>query len=306
MIATSPILVAIATISSGVSNLPYARSHVSSTDPNSHCLWWAAGPVVYNQSAVGNPVNGGTEFPAVTRSWQSWQTIQSSCGNLTLSEGPHISGSAGRTVGYSQGSSNDNVVMFRQTLCSNAAPPGDPCFSAQTCNNAYDCWGNANTTIGLTTTTYRVSTGQILDADIEFNAAVFHFTTADGPICSGGNYSNCVSTDVQNTATHEFGHSLGLDHTTFCGSVDGGTMCSVMSPNSTTGETSKRTIDPWSASFICDAYPQGRPSQDCALSAANQGTNAGSSSGCAAVPGSLAWPLAVLCIFLVRRKIVRA
>ncbi len=300
MIVTSPILVAIAAITSGVGSAPYVRSHVVATDPTSHCLWWAAGSVIYNQSDVGNPINGGTEFPAVTRSWQSWQTIQSGCGNLTLSEGPHLSGSAGRTVGYTLGSNNnDNVVMFRQTLCSNAAPPGDPCFANQTCNNVYDCWGNPNTTIGLTTTTYRVSSGQILDADIEFNAASFHFTTANGPICSGGNYSNCVWIDVQNTATHEFGHSLGLDHTTYCGSVDGGTMCSVMRDSSMPGETSKRTIDPWSAGFICDAYPKGLPSQDCAQLALPK-------SGCAAVPGTMALPLAALCIFLLRRKTVRA
>src|SRR6266852_1921444 len=264
MIATSPILVAIAAITSGVGSAPYVRSHVSATDPNSSCLWWAAGSVVYNQSDAGNPVNGGTEFTAVTRSWQSWQTIQNGCGNLTLSEGPHLSAPAGRTVGYTQGSSdNHNVVMFRRRLCRNVAPAGDPCFSNFTCNNVYDCWGNPDTTIGLTTTTYRVSSGQILDADIEFNAAVFHFTTADSPNCSGGNYSNCVWYDVKNTATHEFGHSLGLDHTTYPGSV--------MSPNSLPGETSKRTIDPSSASFICDAYPKGSPSQDCP-SSTNQGT----------------------------------
>jgi len=298
MIATSPILVAIAAITSGVGSAPYVRSHVSATDPNSSCLWWAAGSVVYNQSDAGNPVNGGTEFTAVTRSWQSWQTIQNGCGNLTLSEGPHLSAPAGRTVGYTQGSSdNHNVVMFRRRLCRNVAPAGDPCFSNFTCNNVYDCWGNPDTTIGLTTTTYRVSNGEILDADIEFNAALFHFTTADSPTCSGTNYSNCVATDVQNTATHEFGHSLGLDHTTYCGSVDGGTMCSVMRDSSPNGEISKRTIDPWSASFICDVYPRGLPSQDCAQVATK--------SGCAAVPGSMAWPLAVLCIFLLRRQTVR-
>jgi hypothetical protein len=318
MIATTPILVAIAAITSGVSSAPYARSRVSSTDPNSQCLWWAAGSVVYNQSALGNPVNGGSEFTAVTRSWQSWQTIQNSCGNLTLSEGPPLSGTAGRTVGYAQGSSNNyNVVMFRQTLCRNVAPTGDPCFSNNNCNNAYDCWGNSDTTIGLTTTTYRVSSGQILDTDIEFNAALYHFTTSDGPTpCSLGNYSNCVATDVQNTATHEFGHSQGLDHTTYTGSV--------MNPTSINGELAKRTVDQWSGcgsvsqpGFVSVAYPKGQPSQPCQPSSTSQANGicinasgqsapcSASSGGCAAVPGSMAWPLSVLCIFLLRRKTVR-
>jgi hypothetical protein len=302
MIALSPILVAVAAISSGLTGTdPYVRSHVNN-DPTLSCLWWAAGSVVYNQSDLGNPATGGSEFGAVTVSWQSWQAIQNSCGNLTLSEGPRLPAPAGRTVGYNQGASdNHNVVMFRQTLCRNVAPSGDPCFANSNCNNQYDCWGNSDGTIGLTTTTYKVSNGQILDADIEFNAAVFHFTTANAPICPSGSYSNCVSTDVQNTATHEFGHSLGLDHTTYC---DGG-VCSVMNPNSRMGETSKRTIDPWSTAFVCNTYPKGSASQDCNLSSTNQGSGI-SKSGCTAVPGSLAWPLAVLCIFLLRRRTVRA
>lgn len=284
---------------------PYVRSH---TNDGAHCLWWPTGSLVYNQSELGNP-NGDNPFQAVTTSWQSWQAIQSSCGNLTLSEGPHLCcttpGTPGRTASYDPSSNdNHNVVMFRQRLCSNAATPGDPCLSRGDCNNVLDCWSNlvSSGTIGLTTTTYRLSTGQILDADIEFNAATFHFSTLQsGPPCSFGHYSGCIATDVQNTATHEFGHSLGLDHTTYC---DGG-ICSVMNGSSSLGEISKRTIDPWSSTFVCDAYPKGRASQDC-ISSSTSSVSA-SKSGCASAPGRSAWPLlALLTLGLAKRRLLRS
>ena len=273
---------------------PYDRSR---TADGKHCLWWSAGSVVYSQSELGNP-NGATPFDAVTASWQSWQAIQSGCGNLTLSEGPRLPGPIpGRIVGYDQGSNdNYNVVMFRQRLCSIAAPPGDPCFSNQNCNNQYDCWGNASGTIGLTTTTYRVSTGEILDADIEFNAATFHFTTLQSGCACGSGHTGCNATDIQNTATHEFGHSLGLDHTNYC---DGG-VCSVMNPNSCAGEISKRTIDPWSSAFVCDVYPKGRASLDCISSAAS--SVSASKTGCTSAPGPFAWPLLALLVLGLRAR----
>ena len=284
---------------------PYVRSR---TSDGTHCLWWKEGSsVVYSQSELGNP-NGADPFQAVTTSWQSWQAIQSACGSLTLSEGPRLCcttpQSPGRTVGYDQSTNdNHNVVMFRQRLCTNAAPAGDPCYSNQNCNNIYDCWIYSSLTIGLTTTTYRMSTGQILDADVELNAATFHFTTLQsGPTCSSGHFSGCIATDVQNTSTHEFGHSLGLDHTTYC---DGG-VCSVMNPNSSLGEISKRTIDPWSAAFVCDTYPKGRASQDC-LGSSTSGSQSESKSGCTSAPGRFAWPLlALLVLGLAKRRLARA
>jgi len=196
-------------------------------------------------------------------------------------------------------------VMFRQRLCSNVVPSGDPCLTNGDCNDQYDCWSNliSSNTIGLTTTTYRLSTGQILDADIEFNAATFHFSTLQsGPPCSFGHYSpDCIATDVQNTATHEFGHTLGLDHTSYC---DGG-ICSVMNPNSSLGEVSKRTIDPWSSTFVCDTYPKGRASQDCISS--NTSSVSASKSGCASAPGRSAWPLlALLTLGLAKRRLLRS
>ena len=276
---------------------PYVRSR---TTDGAHCLWWKEGSsVVYSQSDLGNP-NGADPFQAVTTSWQSWQAIQSGCGNLILSEGPRLCcttpESPGRIVTYDQ----TNVVMFRQRLCSSVVTAGDPCVNRGDCNNQYDCWSTSYGTlaIALTTITYRMSTGEILDADIEFNAATFHFATLQSGCACGSGHPGCNATDIQNTATHEFGHSLGLDHTNYC---DGG-VCSVMNPNSCLGEISKRTIDPWSSAFVCDTYPKGRASQDCIASSISSSQSA-SKSGCASVPGGFAWPmLALLVLGLAKRK----
>lgn len=273
---------------------PYVRTRADNTicptATTAKCLWWQGGSVVtFQQSDVGNPATPNSPasvFNAVTTSWQSWQSIMNDCGSLTIQEGPHTTD---RTIGYNQSSSNNaNIVLFRQRQCS---PPlvalTDPCHTDSSCGNTYDCWEHDTATIALTTTTYDKNTGRILDADIELNGQAqpgsggFRFTTVNSPICPTSSTSyNCVASDIQNTATHEFGHSLGLDHTAYPGS----TMAERASP----GETSKRTIDSGSRQFVCDVYPKARAaSADCTVN-----TNPSSShSGCSAVPGE---PMALL------------
>jgi len=268
--------------------VPYVRTK---TDDGSHCLRWpvtagARGSIHFVQSSTGEPTLGSGVFDAVSRSAQSWETQLQACGNADLLEtGQH---SSSRFVGYVQGGPNENLVLFRLQVCSPAS--GDPCIAAGTCGNVHDCWDHGATVVALTTSSYVASTGELLDADVEINAASATPTIVDSPPCSGGVTTNCVANDVQNAVTHEFGHFLGLAH-----SPD---PASTMYASEPPGETSKRVLDSGSKQFVCDVYPAGQASQDCLASSSSSGcSTAGQSSPVA--PGVL---LLLLSLGLRRNK----
>jgi uncharacterized protein (TIGR03382 family) len=244
-------------------NSPYVRSRVEVKDPSSQCLFWTVPKVTWYQSSAGNPATkpAGSEFVAVRRSFESWQAIFSQCGNLAFEDGGMVDD---RTVGYDLNGTNRNVVLFRTRRCTAVVPAGDPCKDDESCGNLYDCWDDIPDkegrtragTIAITLTTYDAKSGIIYDSDIELNSAYFYFTTSDGPlVCTGTVTTNCVSTDVRNTMTHEIGHLVGLDHSS--------SPSSTMYPQAPTADLDKRTIDSGSRDFVCTTYPQGMESQAC-------------------------------------------
>ena len=269
--------------------VPYVRTK---TDDGAHCLRWpvnagARGTIHFVQSSTGDPGLGNGVFDAVSRSAQTWESQLQACGNLDLAEtGQH---SASRFVGYTQSGQNENLVLFRLQLCSAVVPPGDSCVAAGNCGNAHDCWDHGSTVVALTTSSYIVSTGELLDADVEMNAASATPTIVDSPPCSPGAIStSCVANDVQNAVTHEIGHFLGLAH-----SPD---PSSTMYASEPLGETSKRVLDTGSKQFVCDVYPAGQVSKDCAPSS--------SSSGCSSAgdPGALGPGILLLLLALASRR----
>jgi uncharacterized protein (TIGR03382 family) len=269
--------------------VPYVRTK---TDDGAHCLRWpvnagARGTIHFVQSSTGDPGLGNGVFDAVSRSAQTWESQLQACGNLDLAEtGQH---SASRFVGYTQSGQNENLVLFRLQLCSAVVPPGDTCVAAGNCGNAHDCWDHGSTVVALTTSSYIVSTGELLDADVEMNAASATPTIVDSPPCSPGAIStSCVANDVQNAVTHEIGHFLGLAH-----SPD---PSSTMYTSEPLGETSKRVLDTGSKQFVCDVYPAGQVSKDCAPSS--------SSSGCSSAgdPGALGPGILLLLLALAGRR----
>lgn len=264
---------------------PYVRKRVTPGDATSHCLWWQSGSLTLRQNQLGNPATGGSEFTAVSTAWNNWEAVMNNCGNLALVEGART---ASRQVGYDPNNSdlNQNIVLFRQTLCRVVAPSGDSCWNTPgDCGNKYDCWDYSQGTIALTTSTYDQNTGRMFDADIELNAHDFYFTTVDSPICPAGVQSqSCVVYDVQNAVTHEMGHALGLDHTNYPGST--------MNPTAPQGDTSKRTIDQGSQSFVCAVYPKGTISVDCVES----------KKGCSQAGGALMAWLSILTALALRKR----
>lgn len=75
-------------------------------------------------------------------------------------------------------------------------------------NNSSGFFSGASGIVALTPVTF-FTDGRIIDADVLFNGKNFSFTTK-GEI---GRF------DVQDVATHEFGHLLGLDHSGVCGAT---------------------------------------------------------------------------------------
>jgi hypothetical protein len=280
----------------GQSTLQYVRTK---TNDSTHCLHWPVsagtrGKVTFVQSASGDPSLGSGAFDAVSSSEQTWQTQLQACGNLDLNEGTR---SSSRSVGYTSGGSNENLVLYRTRLCSAVVPSGDSCLAAGTCGNVYDCWDHASSIVALTTTSYIVNSGELVDADVELNAATAFPTVVDAPPCPPGAPStSCVANDVQNAMTHEFGHFLGLAHAPDPGST--------MYANEPLGETSKRVLDSGSKQFVCDVYPQGHASLDCTASAGGGAGGGNSSSGCssAGTAGGLMPGLALLLAVLAVRR----
>jgi MYXO-CTERM domain-containing protein len=223
------------------------------------------------------------------RSLATWATAMNACGNLSLRMGTRT---ASRVTGFDdrKGASNENLLLFRTRLCIDFVSPSNPCYDEGTCADTYDCWDYSAGTLAITTTTFNARTGRLYDADLEMNASVHLFTTVDAPPCTALGQPGCVSTDVQNTVTHELGHALGLDH-----SPD---PRSTMFAGAELGETSKRVLDDGSREFVCTAYPAGGPTRDCDGSPLDVSDPAPS---CSAAP---AGPLAVLSLLLlgVRRR----
>lgn len=82
-------------------------------------------------------------------------------------------------------------------------------------NNSSGYFPPGSSTVALTPVWF-YSDGRIVDADVLFNGSSFQFTTSGQP----GRF------DVQDVATHELGHLLGLDHTGW----GGGTMYPYVDP----------------------------------------------------------------------------
>lgn len=266
------------------------------------CTWWSTRGHPFQIDAQGTPdVVGAAAFDAVRRSFRTW--AGASCSDLSfpdqgLSENPRD-----RVVGYFPGQYNRNLVLWRTRNCPAVVPPQDPCLAQGGCGNLYDCWDHGDGVIATTTTTSNRFTGEIEDADIELNDAVgtdgskFTFTALDGPPCSTPGQTGCVDIDVQNTVTHESGHSIGLDHTT--------------DPNATmyatapSGETSKRALGADDVNAVCSIYPLGARTSTCVDDPISLTETGSSNGGCAQAGGGQGALLMALGALFFRRARAR-
>lgn len=285
-----------------LSQTGYLRSRVTQDDPNSLCLYWPENSAIaLHQNQDGNPEVGGPEFTAFQASITTWQTQLNACASVSLADGARTTS---RATEFKTSGDNENVVVYRFKKCSKSCASNDTlckqvdsadaCWDADqdNCGSKYDCWQHASGAIAITTTSYYPSNAQILDADIEFNWPSFYFTaTPDTVPCpTGVSAQTCVVTDVQNTATHELGHLLGLAHFTNSNST--------MFASASTGETKKRTLDVGSAQFVCDTYPVGQRARQCVIPTVEE-TLGKAPKGCSVTAGGA---LIVLPLLFRRRR----
>lgn len=309
-----------------------ARAWVRSTTAGGLCLWWSTHQVHYAVndfsanpaasvcgSSPSPPGPAGAAMAAVGASFTTWSGAGGCTDLATVNDG--------RVSSTATGLDCQNLVVFRRGRCSGLVPAGDPCRlwdvnpgATVNCADKYNCWDTddpfhaSDLVIALTTVSYIDATGEIVDADMELNAwsgagpspPGFYFTCVNppAPTCSAAlpGEAGCISTDVQNVATHEAGHVLGLGH-----SLD---PTATMYASSPLGETSKRTLALDDVNGICAIYPFGatsvcygpglvapRPPSAC--------RSASSGCGCGTA-GADGWPALLLPLLRRRRQYTTA
>lgn len=290
-----------------------ARSVDSNNTPSGPANGWSQS----RQLTYTFNVNGTSQLPVtqtfatLRQSFHVWEYSQlrsdqtdPNCTAYTLPGTPtatditfvELPATNANNVGYNflDPNNNENLLVFRD---SNWPHPDDVTPTGDI--------------IALTTTTYNQLTGEIFDADIEFNSAAFTFTMSD----------TNISTDLMNTATHEIGHFLGFAHS----SDQNATMYYSAKPM----ETVKRYIACDDAAILWFRYPAGNPNMgtcnpnsitvacgDCAPPTALQylptihllGTNNGLARGftCQGVAADGWGALGIAAVAWVRRRRVRA
>lgn len=207
-------------------------------------LHWETECVYYTVASSGS--NDIADFEtlrdAVSRGFTAWNV---DCSALTIMDGGV---SDCRKVGFSSDRPSTNLVIWLEDEWPYPSEVGDP--------------------FAVTSVYYSPETGEILDADVEFNGVDFVWNTE----------GRAEQADVWNTMIHEAGHILGLDHSEFAEA----TMYRFASP----GETDKRDLHDDDIAGICAIYPLGADLTPCPGQPGPRALCRGDGSGCScALPG---------------------
>ena len=165
----------------------------------------------YLHEMGSNDIDSDGEFDAIKASLDEWSNVD--CSSMTFQY-------AGLTnyeiTGYTGENPVVNVILFREKK-----------------------WPYTQRPVAFTSVTYDPVTGVIVDADIELNGEDYYFTVTPD--------LQPWKVDVQNTVTHELGHTVGLNHT----ELPDSTMFAHAGP----GETNKRTLADDDKAGVCTIYP---------------------------------------------------
>jgi len=215
-----------------------ARSfECSRVPPAGPSLYWSDRiiPFAINQRGC-DTIGDDSELDAIRVSFDTWALVDGS--DVSFAERP-LTSQVLAGYDWRDPSANENLMVWRH---------GDA-------DDLVDRWRHEFGSIAVATTTFNSRTGELFDADIEFNSTRYEFTacTPPAPGCE-------VAYDVQNTATHEIGHLLGLDHTP-AGQVAAEE--TTMYPSAPRGEVKKRDLDVDDAEGLRFIYPAGGPVGQC-------------------------------------------
>ena len=179
-------------------------------------LIWASSCVVFSLSRQGSEhIPLATIRQTMQDSVVAWSDIGCGSGTRASLAFTAMKDADCNKAEYDPGGPNANIVIFQDHKW------------------AYTGLDN---TLAKTTVTYDSDTGEILDADLEFNHAFNEYTTGDDKVLY----------DLQSIATHEFGHFLGLDHTP--------DFLATMFSGYSEGSTDLRTIEPDDMDAVCNIY----------------------------------------------------
>ena len=243
--------------------LAYKRATVQGV--SGRYLYWYSRKITYvinNKGCKDVPFQDAVG--AVKRSFFTW--AGSSCTDLYFLYGGSVAGTGSSlTLGQEDKPDDQNMIIWREKW-----PPTGSSSGLLT-----------KDVPAVTTVMYEQRNGVIFDADIDLNGQYFYWTTTSD--------KTKISTDIQNTMTHEIGHLLGLAH-----SAD---KDATMYEKTFQGETNKRDLHPDDVKGLCEVYPYGKSTPR----GPNQGELADEvQGGCSVAEGRGVMPLLVLLLLLVR------
>jgi hypothetical protein len=253
-----------------------AHAYVRTVTSTGLPVWWRS-PCIAMDLLLGSPppaMTGDAYLQAAHLAASAWSHTELACSGLALSirKTAETSGS----IGFD----GRNIIVLRaDTWCSDP-PPTDP--------TAPPCY--STNALAVTTVFRSVSTGEIVDADMEVNAVdvVWADLVHDPSLASG------ATADFQNMLTHELGHVIGLAHPCYIASDGPNRLldnqgqpefdCSdphlpttvadaTMFPSVSMADTLRRTLSPDDAQATCEVYPSSGAT-----------CSPGQSSGCSLAP----------------------
>lgn len=215
-----------------------AAAHVRLIHPsNGNPLRWASpGAIAITVNATGSDdITDGSHLPALQLAIRAWNDATGTTATL-------VENTTGASRARADWEADDlHTLIFDEDDSSGYFP--------------------SNTGIVALTPVWFASSGVIADADVLFNGSDFTFTTDGG----------LNAFDVQDVATHELGHLLGLDHSGWAGAT--------MYPYVDPAVVLHRSLSGDDERGLRDAYPSGaystitgrvvRASDDTAVAGAN-------------------------------------